>query len=244
MESLVAPWLDAPGQAAFYRQIAQADQAYTDEIEGLYPTVDLPVLVVWGRDDAWIPVDRAQRLFELIPGAQLELIDNAGHLSTSRPPSPQPSPDGSWTGRRLGTARLLPNSRLAIDIMHVIGDELGRVETDRSTDAVAPVAGGTLRLLVKHRKCADGTYVHRTGQIGTEGTYHLDPSLSSHADDHPQRSRSRRIPRTRRRLTTVTPTGSTPPGSAPGKPTRTSTTASTPHTASPTSEPGAGVLVE
>ena len=49
----------------------------------------------------------------------------------------------------------------------------------RSTDAVAPVAGGTLRLLVKRRKCADGTYVHRTGQIGTEGTYHLDPALSS-----------------------------------------------------------------
>ena len=80
MGSLVAPWLGAPGQAAFYRQIAQADQAYTDEIEGLYPELDLPVLVVWGRDDSWIPVDRAERLHELIPGAQLELIDNAGHL--------------------------------------------------------------------------------------------------------------------------------------------------------------------
>jgi pimeloyl-ACP methyl ester carboxylesterase len=80
MESLVAPWIDGPGQAAFYRQIAQADQAYTDEIEGLYPELDVPVLVVWGCEDTWIPVDRAHRLSELVPGAQLRLIDAAGHL--------------------------------------------------------------------------------------------------------------------------------------------------------------------
>jgi len=80
MESLIAPWLDGPGQAAFYRQIAQADQTYTDEIEGLYPDLDLPVLVVWGCQDAWIPIDRARRLCELIPGAQLRLIEGAGHL--------------------------------------------------------------------------------------------------------------------------------------------------------------------
>ncbi|NED95730.1 alpha/beta hydrolase [Phytoactinopolyspora alkaliphila] len=80
MEKLVAPWRGAEGQPAFYRQIAQADQAYTDEIEPLYPSIDLPVLVAWGTEDTWIPVDRAHRLAGLIPGARLELIDGAGHL--------------------------------------------------------------------------------------------------------------------------------------------------------------------
>jgi pimeloyl-ACP methyl ester carboxylesterase len=80
MDTLVSPWLDRDGQTAFYRQIAQADQSYTDEVESLYPQLDLPVLVVWGRDDSWIPVERAHRLQELIPGAQLALIDGAGHL--------------------------------------------------------------------------------------------------------------------------------------------------------------------
>jgi pimeloyl-ACP methyl ester carboxylesterase len=80
MDPLLEPWLDALGQAAFYRQIAQADQAYTDQIEGLYPTLDIPVLVVWGRNDTWIPVDRAHRLHELIPGSRLQLIEDAGHL--------------------------------------------------------------------------------------------------------------------------------------------------------------------
>lgn len=80
LDSLVSPWLDPLGQAAFYRQIAQADQAYTDEIEHLYPALDLPVLVIWGREDTWIPVDRADRLIELVPGAQLRVIEGAGHL--------------------------------------------------------------------------------------------------------------------------------------------------------------------
>jgi pimeloyl-ACP methyl ester carboxylesterase len=80
LDSLIAPWLDDEGRDAFYRQIAEADQAYTDEIEHLYPEIDVPVLVVWGQEDTWIPVDRAQRLSELIPNARLELIAQAGHL--------------------------------------------------------------------------------------------------------------------------------------------------------------------
>ena len=77
---LAGPWLGAVGQAAFYRQIAQADQAFTDAVEPLYPSVGLPALIVWGKQDRWIPVDRARRLAGLIPGARLELIAAAGHL--------------------------------------------------------------------------------------------------------------------------------------------------------------------
>jgi pimeloyl-ACP methyl ester carboxylesterase len=79
-EMLVRPWLGRQGQAAFYRQIAQADQRYTDEVEPRYPDLGLPVAVVWGEKDTWIPVDRAQRLATLIPGAELHLVPQAGHL--------------------------------------------------------------------------------------------------------------------------------------------------------------------
>lgn len=80
LEMLTAPWLDSAGQAAFYQQIAEADERYTDEVEPLYPSIDVPVLVVWGRQDTWIPVDRAHRLRDLIPGARLQVIDDSGHL--------------------------------------------------------------------------------------------------------------------------------------------------------------------
>jgi pimeloyl-ACP methyl ester carboxylesterase len=80
LDALVAPWLGEEGQAAFYRQIEQADEAYTDEIESRYPAIDVPTLVVWGQNDTWIPVDRAHRLHELIPDSRLRLIADAGHL--------------------------------------------------------------------------------------------------------------------------------------------------------------------
>ena len=80
LDGLVAPWLGQEGQAAFYRQITQADERYTEELAGLMPSMDLPVLVVWGRDDTWIPVDKADRLAGLIPGSRLRVIDDAGHL--------------------------------------------------------------------------------------------------------------------------------------------------------------------
>ncbi|MDP3893989.1 alpha/beta fold hydrolase [Nocardioides sp.] len=80
LDTLVAPWLDETGRTAFYRQIAQADERYTDEIEPHYPDLDLPVVVVWGAQDTWIPVDRAHRLAALIPQARLEIVQSAGHL--------------------------------------------------------------------------------------------------------------------------------------------------------------------
>lgn len=78
--ALVGPWTGPTGQAAFYRQIAQADQRLTDEVEPRYGELTMPVRVIWGEDDTWIPVDRAHRLAAAIPGAELELVPGAGHL--------------------------------------------------------------------------------------------------------------------------------------------------------------------
>jgi pimeloyl-ACP methyl ester carboxylesterase len=77
---LVEPWLGEAGQPAFYRQIAQADQRYTDEIQDRYPEIEPPVLICWGESDTWIPVAKAHELAAAIPGARLRLIAGAGHL--------------------------------------------------------------------------------------------------------------------------------------------------------------------
>ncbi|POX42547.1 alpha/beta hydrolase [Streptomyces sp. Ru73] len=87
-EELVRPWTDEAGQAAFYRQIAQADQRYTDEIQREYGGIDIPVTVCWGTEDTWIPVARAHELAAAIPGARLELIPGAGHLVPLDAPVP------------------------------------------------------------------------------------------------------------------------------------------------------------
>ncbi|MFB7929774.1 alpha/beta fold hydrolase [Streptomyces sp. NPDC056039] len=80
LDALVGPWTGERGQGAFYRQIAQADQRYTDEIQPLYPTIDLPVTVCWGTEDTWIPFAKGQELAGLIPGARLVPVPEAGHL--------------------------------------------------------------------------------------------------------------------------------------------------------------------
>ncbi|MFD0905558.1 alpha/beta fold hydrolase [Actinomadura sediminis] len=80
LDALVEPWLDEAGQAAFYRQIAQADQRYTDEIQDRYGELAMPVLVCWGADDTWIPLDKGRELAGAVPGARLRVIEGAGHL--------------------------------------------------------------------------------------------------------------------------------------------------------------------
>ncbi|MFB7252519.1 alpha/beta fold hydrolase [Microbacterium sp. NPDC056234] len=77
---LTHPWVDAEGQAAFYRQIAQADEAFTDEIEPKFGEVGEPVHIIWGAEDTWIPADRAVRLQKAIPGSSISIIPSAGHL--------------------------------------------------------------------------------------------------------------------------------------------------------------------
>ncbi|MFF1462471.1 alpha/beta fold hydrolase [Streptomyces sp. NPDC058330] len=80
LDRLVDPWCTPAGQPAFYRQITQNDQRFTDEIQDRYGELDLPVLICWGTEDTWIPVGRAHELAALVPDAELRLIDGAGHL--------------------------------------------------------------------------------------------------------------------------------------------------------------------
>jgi len=80
MQLYVEPWLGGPGQAAFYRQIAQMDDRYTAVVADRLGELRCPVTILWGAQDAWIPVERAHDLAARIPGADLRIVDGAGHL--------------------------------------------------------------------------------------------------------------------------------------------------------------------
>jgi len=74
------PWLGETGQPAFYRQIAQMDQAHTDEVELHYCQLDCPVQVLWGHEDTWIPFEKGDALAVLISDKSCTHIESAGHL--------------------------------------------------------------------------------------------------------------------------------------------------------------------
>lgn len=76
----VQPWLGTEGQAAFYRQIAQFDQRFTDEIEARYGEVRCPTLILWGEEDQWLPIEHGRRLSTLIPSAGFQPVQGSGHL--------------------------------------------------------------------------------------------------------------------------------------------------------------------
>jgi pimeloyl-ACP methyl ester carboxylesterase len=80
LQLYVDPWLSECGQAAFYHQIAQMDQRYTDEIESRYGEIRCPVTILWGQEDGWIPVERARELASRIPDSTLRCVPDAGHL--------------------------------------------------------------------------------------------------------------------------------------------------------------------
>ena len=80
LKRTVKPWLGSDGKASFYRQIAQADSRFTDVAQERYSTIDRPVLILWGEQDTWIPVQRGEELERLIPNAHLVKIPGAGHL--------------------------------------------------------------------------------------------------------------------------------------------------------------------
>ena len=95
---LVEPWTDKEGQAAFYRQIAQADERFTGEIEPRYGTLSEPVHIVWGAEDTWIPANRANLLRKAIPQASVTLIQDAGHLVQLDAPTALYAELAKWLG--------------------------------------------------------------------------------------------------------------------------------------------------
>lgn len=68
------------GPEVFVRQ-QEAIIARMDSRPGL-ATVDVPALVLCGRDDAITPLDGSQEMAAGIPGADLVVLDDCGHLSS------------------------------------------------------------------------------------------------------------------------------------------------------------------
>ena len=83
-DKLCAPWLAGGMQGAekFLREMVQAHYRDAGVLEKEYARVGglAPTKIIWGRDDAWLPVGIARRLKEALNAEELVVIDEAGHL--------------------------------------------------------------------------------------------------------------------------------------------------------------------
>lgn len=67
----------------YRRSILSSTRHMLGSINDVYERVgrtNLPILIFWGREDQVIPLDRGERLRPVMPNAQFEVIDQAGHL--------------------------------------------------------------------------------------------------------------------------------------------------------------------
>ena len=86
----VTAMAESVGKDAFLRQ-QKAIMGRPDSRPGL-PDISCPTLILCGRDDVLTPPSLSEEIAELIPGADLVLIDDCGHLSTMERPAPRSAP--------------------------------------------------------------------------------------------------------------------------------------------------------
>ncbi len=87
LDDLLASWIGAQGQAAYYRQYSQLRQTDTAEYEHLLGEISIPVRILWGRHDQILPTRYAEWIAARLPDAPLSWEDNAGHLLADDSPA-------------------------------------------------------------------------------------------------------------------------------------------------------------
>lgn len=82
MRMLKSPWLREGGKERFIRELCQANSRSTEVVEKRYGEVgpNLPVKIIWGAEDNWIPVESAYRLGKALKAKEIVVIEKAGHL--------------------------------------------------------------------------------------------------------------------------------------------------------------------
>ena len=80
VEGYLAPFAGTDGVARFERVVASLDGVGLIGLEPRMAELEIPTLVLWGEDDAFVPVEIAERLGDALPMATIALLPGCGHL--------------------------------------------------------------------------------------------------------------------------------------------------------------------
>ncbi|MDR8071384.1 alpha/beta hydrolase [Burkholderia cenocepacia] len=58
--------------------------------------INVPTMIICGRQDAWSPLARHEAMCETIPGARLQVIEDSGHMTTMEQPEAVSAALGEW----------------------------------------------------------------------------------------------------------------------------------------------------
>ena len=80
------PFNSDDGRKVFLQHLAALDAKETQVLGARHREISVPTSVVWGAHDPYLPVQLAERLTAAIPGAALEVIDDARHFTPEDSP--------------------------------------------------------------------------------------------------------------------------------------------------------------
>lgn len=84
VEEYLAP-LARPGAVTAFQSILAGDAAFG--LPQLVAEVRVPTLIIWGRQDRWIPVADADRFASAIPGSGKVILESCGHVPQEERPA-------------------------------------------------------------------------------------------------------------------------------------------------------------
>jgi 2-hydroxymuconate-semialdehyde hydrolase len=84
LDGFIQPWKDDP--AAFFRAVRALTGKGLAGREAELAALDLPVLLIWGEDDPFVPAELAERLGEVFPFSTLAILPGCSHFITEDAP--------------------------------------------------------------------------------------------------------------------------------------------------------------
>jgi pimeloyl-ACP methyl ester carboxylesterase len=79
-EAYLSQWRGEEGKLAFLRKEEGLREQDTAELEPCLGDIEIPVLVVWGEEDAWLDPSQADLLHQAIPDSRVKKVRGAGHF--------------------------------------------------------------------------------------------------------------------------------------------------------------------
>lgn len=81
LDAYLAPHRSRVGRVSFFEhQVRTYDSTPTQHAAAALPSLTVPTTIIWGQQDRWQPVSYAHRLAGDIPGAELVVVEGAGHF--------------------------------------------------------------------------------------------------------------------------------------------------------------------
>ena len=85
-EEMVSDWWDPIPVPGTRRAALGFVRSRTAGYEGLLPKIQVPTLIVWGKEDRLLPASDGMRLASEMPGARLVILPDCGHLPQEEVP--------------------------------------------------------------------------------------------------------------------------------------------------------------